>query len=244
MFGKISNHTDFEPLALEKHCLVRPVYSVHDIGSPDLIILGGSKSVAADLEELKRNGLFDKILELAKSAFILGICGGLQMLGKEILDPEHIETEKERTEGFNLLPLSSTFHKEKQLTLVENVRCPLEGSVCGYEIHHGKSEELPGTTKQIQGYFLDSEQNIYGYTCENVWASYIHGLFDNDVFRLNFINHVRAFKGLTPVSDYTPYTLETSLNKLADVIRKHVDMDAIYQSMGLASKKRGQNNAI
>lgn len=244
MFGKISNHTDFEPLALEKHCLVRPVYSVHDIGSPDLIILGGSKSVAADLEELKRNGLFDKILELAKSAFILGICGGLQMLGKEILDPEHIETEKERTEGFNLLPLSSTFHKEKQLTLVENVRCPLEGSVCGYEIHHGKSEELPGTTKQIQGYFLDSEQNIYGYTCENVWASYIHGLFDNDVFRLNFINHVRAFKGLNPVSDYTPYTLETSLNKLADVIRKNVDMDAIYQSMGLASKKRGQNNAI
>ena len=87
MLGKISNHTDFEPLALEKHCLVRPVYSVEDMGTPDLVILPGSKSVVADLEALKGNGLFDKILASTNTTFILGVCGGLQMLGAEISDP-------------------------------------------------------------------------------------------------------------------------------------------------------------
>lgn len=243
MLGKISNHTDFEPLALEKHCLVRPVYSVDDMGTPDLIILPGSKSVVPDLETLKENGLFDKILSMANTTFILGICGGLQMLGYEILDTLHIESCKEKTWGLNLLPLSSIFHEEKQLTLVENIQSPLDCPVYGYEIHHAQSMEIPVSEKNensITQYFRGENGTIYGYASKNIWATYLHGLFDNDVFRLNFINHVRAFKGLTPVSGYTPYTLETSLNKLADVIRKNVDMDAIYQSMGLSPKMKGK----
>lgn len=236
MLGKISNHTDFEPLALEKHCLVRPVYSIDDMGTPDLIILPGSKSVVADLEELKENSLFDKILSLADTCFILGICGGLQMLGYEILDPKHIESTNPRTAGFNLLPLSSTFYAEKQLTRVENIQTPLNCCISGYEIHHAKSTEI--AHNPITDYFQNDNGSIYGYAGRNVWATYIHGLFDDDVFRLRFINHIRTLKGLNLVSSCTPYTLENSLNKLADIVRQNVDMNAIYQSMGIEPKKR------
>lgn len=237
MLGKISNHTDFEPLALEGHCLVRPVYSAGELGAPDLIILPGSKSVAADLEELKQNGLFDKILTLANSSFIFGICGGLQMLGAEIVDPLHIESTKEKIMGFHLLPISTTFYAEKQLTCVEHIQTPLNCPIHGYEIHHAQSTEIPSSHSPITDYFRGENGTIYGYAGKNIWATYIHGLFDDDVFRLKFINHVRAFKGLPPVPSCTPYTLEISLSKLADIIRSNVDMDAIYESMGLDPKK-------
>lgn len=237
MLGKISNHTDFEPLALEKHCLVRPVYSVNDLGTPDLIILPGSKSVVADLEELKQNGLFEKILALADSSFILGVCGGLQMLGCEILDPLHIESTNPRTTGFNLLPINTTFYAEKQLTCVENIQTPLDCPIHGYEIHHAISTEISGADNPVTDYFRSESGTIYGYAGKNVWATYVHGLFDDDVFRLRFINHVRTLKGLNLVPSCTPYTLETSLNKLADIIRQNVDMTAIYESMGLKPKK-------
>ena len=234
MLGKISNHTDFEPLALEKHCLVRPVYSVEDMGTPDLVILPGSKSVVADLEALKGNGLFDKILASTNTTFILGVCGGLQMLGAEISDPLHIETTCPQTKGFGLLPLNSTFYEEKQLTLMEDIQTPLDCPIHGYEIHHAQSTEIPTQSNPVTGYFQSKNGTIYGYACKNVWATYIHGLFDDDVFRLRFINHVRTFKGLNPVSSCTPYALETSLNKLADIIRQNADMNAVYQSMGIS----------
>ncbi len=240
MLGKISNHTDFEPLALEEHCHVRPVYSPDDMGTPDLIILPGTKSVVADLEALKENGLFDAILAMADTTFILGVCGGLQMLGSEILDPLHIESTQEKTMGFDLLPLVTTFHEEKQLTLMENIQTPLDCPVYGYEIHHALSTETANAGKSenpITDYFKGENNTIYGYAGKNIWATYVHGLFDDDIFRLRFINLVRKFKGLNSVSSCTPYAVETSLNKLADTIRQNVDMDAIYQSMGIAPKK-------
>lgn len=240
MLNKISNHTDFEPLALEKHCRVRPVYTVNDMGTPDLIILPGTKSVVADLEALKENGLFDKILSMVGKSFVLGICGGLQMLGCEISDPLHIESYKEKIAGFNLLPLTSTFQKEKQLTLVGNIQSPLNCPVHGYEIHHAQSREIPNTglsENPITDYFRDENDNIYGYISKNVWTTYIHGLLDDDTFRLRFINHVRTLKGLNLVPSCTPYTLEASLNKLADIIRQNVDMKTIYESMGIEPKR-------
>lgn len=240
ILNKISNHTDFEPLALEKHCLVRPVYSPEDMGTPDLIILPGTKSVVADLEALKENGLFDKILSMVGKSLILGICGGLQMLGYDILDPLHIESNKEKTIGFDLLYLTTEFQKEKQLTLVENIKSPLNCLVHGYEIHHAKSwefERIVRPKNPITAYFRGENGTIHGYISRNVWATYIHGLFDDDVFRLRFINHVRTFKGLNPVSSCTPYALETSLNKLADIIRQNTDMNAIYKSMGITPYK-------
>lgn len=231
MLDKISNHTDFEPLALEKHCLVRPVYSEHELGTPDLIILPGSKSVAADLQKLKDNGLFQKIQERSKDTFILGICGGLQMLGTEISDPQSIETQSPVTDGFGLLPITSEFHKEKQLTVEENIQTPLNAAAYGYEIHHGQSTELsPGS---MDAYFKTSAGKICGYALNNVWATYIHGLFDDDIFRLQFINRVRAYKGLNPAASCTPYALDAALNSLADIVRNSVDMQAIYLSLGI-----------
>lgn len=234
MHDKISNHTDFEPLALETHCLVRPVYSVRELGTPDLIILPGSKSVAADLKKMQENGLADKIRQLSPTAFILGICGGLQMLGSKILDPDCIETDKPATDGMGLLPLTTEFQKEKHLTLAKNIQTPLAAETYGYEIHHGQSvEERPGAT---DAYFKNGAGEICGYTKGNIWATYIHGLFDDDTFRLQFINHVRTFRQLNPVSSCSPYALDASLDKLADIVRKSVDMDAVYAGMGIKPK--------
>lgn len=227
---KISNHTDFEPLALEEECHVYPVSRPEDFRDPDLIILPGSKSVIADLEKLHQNGISQKIKEYSENVFILGICGGLQMLGEEISDPEHIESGKDSTAGLGLLPVVSTFYKEKQLTVLENIQTPLKTPCFGYEIHHGLSKETDKS--KIQGYFY-SGQTVFGYARNNIWGTYVHGLFDDDTFRLKFLNHVRAFRGLEQQKSCTPYDLEKSLDKLAQTVRRHVDLKAIYKSMGL-----------
>lgn len=231
MLNKISNHTDFEALALEQDCIVRAVRTTQDFGDPDLVILPGSKSVVEDLKQIRSNGLAQKILEFSnKNGFILGICGGLQMLGKEILDPYHIETNEEKTAGLGLLPLTSTFNKEKCLTTVENIQSPLSSSIYGYEIHHGETTML---SKNFDAYFQDSHK-IYGYVKNTIWATYIHGLFDSDNFRHEFLNYIRQHLGLNKMQHYVPYNIEKSLDNLANIVRNNVDMNAIYQSLGLS----------
>ena len=242
MLGKISNHTDFEPLALEEECIVRAVRNTQDFGDPDLVILPGSKSVVEDLKHIKENGLAQKIVEFAQNnGFILGICGGLQMLGKEILDPHHIETNIEKTEGLGLLALSSIFNKEKCLTTVENIQSPLSSTIYGYEIHHGetteetriKQERSEKTINQnFDAYFHDKEK-VYGYAKNRIWATYIHGLFDNDSFRHEYLNYIRENLGLNKMTKYIPYNIEKSLDNLANIVRNNVDMQTIYKSLGL-----------
>ena len=233
MLNKISNHTDFEALALEPDCIVRAVRNIQDFGDPDLVILPGSKSVVEDLKYLQLNGLAQKILDFAKKeGFILGICGGLQMLGKEILDPYHIETKEEKIQGLGLLPLTSTFNKEKCLTTVENIQSPLSSSIYGYEIHHGETTMLENN---FDAYFQD-KQKIYGYAKNKIWATYIHGLFDNDTFRHEYLNYIRTQLGLNKMQHYHTYNIDKSLDKLASIVRNNVDMNTIYQSLGLIKK--------
>ncbi len=241
MLGRVSNYTDVAPLMFEQDVHVRPITRAQDFGNPDLIIIPGSKSVVHDLEELRRSGLAEKILaHAAQDKWIFGICGGLQMLGKEIHDPYAIESAQSTVHALGLMDLCSTFAKDKTLIKVRSAQTPLGVHAQGYEIHHGHtihgSSALPLFVRLGEGYGSE-EERICGYVTGRRYATYLHGIFDDDTFRRAFINHVRqdlhmpVFRGKGGT-----YNLESALDRLADIVRQHCNLPSIYASMGLTCK--------
>ena len=227
----ISNFTDFMPL--EQHPLlgVRYVQSVRELGAPDLVILPGTKSVAADLASLRSAGLEEPIRRHAeKGKWLLGVCGGLQMLGTDILDPLHMESPEERTPGLGLLELSTTFSSAKTLINVRRASTPLPVPAAGYEIHHGVTIHQESTTPVM----FREDGSPCGYGKGRIWATYLHGMLDGDQFRRAFINMVRKDSGLKAnPALHTAYDLDGALDRLADVVRKHLDLKTIYRALQL-----------
>ena len=202
---KISNFTDFDALNYEPDVSVRFVGSGDVIGTPDLIILPGSKNTLADLTYLKNSGLANEIKELAeKGTPVIGICGGNQMLGTAIYDPHHMEGDIEESEGLGLVNSTTTMKDQKtthQVTFdVENLHF-LNGifsgsELVGYEIHMGDTTPNDDTVKRcftitkrsevpitvVDG-FIDGRHQVMG--------TYIHGVFENDEFRRFIINQLR-----------------------------------------------------
>ena len=240
---KISNFTDFDALNYEPDVSVRFVGPGDVIGSPDLIILPGSKNTLADLNYLKESGLADEIKALAATGTpVIGVCGGNQMLGTAIYDPHHMEGDIEESEGLGLVNSTTTMKDQKtthQVTFdVENLHF-LNGTfsgtkLVGYEIHMGdttpnddsvkrcftitKRSETPITV--VDG-FIDGHHQVMG--------TYIHGVFDNDEFRRFIINQLRLRKGLeeTPVVFHYFEHKNNAYNRLADIVEEHLDMDYI-----------------
>ena len=227
----ISNFTDFMPL--EQHPLlgVRYVQSVRELGAPDLVILPGTKSVAADLASLRSAGLEEPIRRHAeKGKWLLGVCGGLQMLGTDILDPLHMESPEERTPGLGLLELSTTFSSAKTLINVRRASTPLPVPAAGYEIHHGVTSHQESSPPVM----FREDGSPCGYGKGRIWATYLHGMLDGDQFRRAFINMVRKDSGLKAnPALHTAYDLDGALDRLADVVRKHLDLKTIYRALQL-----------
>lgn len=237
MLRHVSNCTDFAPLAAEPDVRLRPIRGVEEWGAPDLIMLPGSKSVMADLEELRRSGLADKILAHAEDGkWLFGICGGLQIMGRALLDPGGVESSIPEMPGLGLIDLRSTFTAGKTLLRVERAETPL-GPTGGYEIHHGVTEHgpsaLPLFLRTGPAWTTEAER-MCGYVSGRRWATYLHGVFDDDAFRRAWIDHVRTDLGL-PARERMParYDLEKALDRLADIVRENSDMKTIYRSMGL-----------
>lgn len=236
MPGHVSNYTDFAPLAAEPDICLRPVRRIEDWGTPDVVILPGSKSVAADLEALRRSGLAGRILEhAARDRWIVGICGGLQMLGMTISDPCGIESPEQEIPGLGLMDLRTSFGRDKTLIRVQHAETPL-GPSGGYEIHHGHTEHGPSArplfVRQDGGH--TGTDPVCGYVCGRRWATYLHGLFDDDAFRRAWIDHVREDIGLPPQHrQLATWDLDRNLDRLADTVREHVDMATIYHRLGL-----------
>ncbi len=241
MLPRISNYTDMAPLMFEKDVHVRPIRRAEDFGTPDLIIIPGSKSVVSDLEALRRNGLAEKILRhAADDKWIFGICGGLQMLGKEIHDPHAIESTQSTVQALGLMDLHSTFAKEKTLIQVSSALTPLGVKAHGYEIHHGLTTHGPLAKPLFlrnDKDYVSQQERICGYVTGRRYATYLHGIFDDDTFRRAFIDHVRQDIHMPPYTGTTTtYNLESTLDRLASIVRTHCDMSRIYASMGLTCK--------
>ncbi|TGM03650.1 cobyric acid synthase [Leptospira barantonii] len=233
-YPRISNHTDIDALKAEPDVRVRIVRKLQDLGDPDVLILPGSKNVVTDLDHLRNVGLADRILTLAKSGRteVVGICGGYQMLGKNIFDPHRIETDRGSAEGLSLLPLETILEKNKSLKQVKATHLPSGCEVEGYEIHHGKTTAI-GDTRTI---FLNGTNEALGHSdlSDRIWGTYIHGVFDRDDFRRNFLDRIRIRNGKQPLIDVqVSYNLEKSLDRLASHVRQSLDMNLIYGALGL-----------
>lgn len=246
----ISNFTDFDALEDEPDVRLSYVGRGNRLGRPDLIIIPGSKNTIEDLYFLKRSGLAARIVELNRAGTpVIGICGGFQILGRELNDPLHTESEIPRMEGLGLLNISTTFYSEKVTTQVEGeaageglLFAGAKGSrVNGYEIHMGKTE-LASDVYPAFRILESSGKNINapdGAVSEDgmVFGTYIHGIFDSNGFRRQVLNNLRVKKGLMPLSAAGSITAfeqrNKDLDKLAAVVRGSLDMDKIYAIMGI-----------
>ncbi len=229
----ISNFTDFDAFSVEQDVRVRIVRRGDELGRPDAVVLPGSKNTLADLAYLKRSGLAEKIARLAAAgaADIVGICGGFQMLGREIRDPQCIESPDGRDMGLGLLAVDTTMAAEKTLTRATARHTPSGLGVHGYEIHHGQTP-----TGELTPLFVRSDGEAVGVAAPagRVWGTYLHGVFDADEFRRWFIDQLRLRKGLPAVGAVQGrYDIEPALDRLAAVVREGLDMQRFYRIMGL-----------
>lgn len=245
---KISNFTDFDALAHEQDVALYYVQSADMLGEPDIIMLPGSKNTTEDMLYLEKSGLAELIkAHAAAGKAVIGICGGYQMLGELICDPEHTESDNDQVAGLGLLGMKTIFAKEKLTSQVE-AECIDLGfmgqkinavGLKGYEIHMGKTEFTraeeahPFQIQLRRGKECASAEgtaNVAG----SVFGTYMHGVFDNDEFRRSVLNAVRAVKGLEPLANMRNVLAEKqqAYEHLADVVEAALDMDKLAEIMG------------
>ena len=223
MLKHLSNYTDFDALERDPRIHLFYTNNVDDLLKADIIILPGSKSTLDDLYELRRNGCAQAIVRAHREgATVLGICGGYQMMGVEVCDPDHVEGDIDRLPGLGLLPVTTTMSGEKR---TRQVTCEY-GS--GYEIHMGETRPFGDTVPRPLTHLCDGTDDGY-IVDEKCMGTYLHGILDNAPF-VDFLLRPYAEKlgqGTHPF-DYAAFK-EQQYNRLAEHVRRHVDMERIYQ---------------
>jgi adenosylcobyric acid synthase len=242
----ISNFTDFDPLFLDPGVHAYFCRKPDDIGHAHAMIVPGSKNTIDDMRWLRQSGFVEEITQKHRQGTVVfGVCGGYQMLGQEVRDPSGQESNAPLCSGLNLLPVVTTLQSEKTTVLVQG---QLEGifasiPVSGYEIHMGQSVGDPGyqpfsTVRTVPDGELrpDGAMNSDG----TVMGTYLHGIFDNDVFRQQWLNQIRDRVGLpAPItSDWSMLAARSeSFDRLASIVRQHMNMDVLYEILGLIPKR-------
>ena len=235
----ISNFTDFNVFDEYDGVEVRYVKEAYELGDPDLVIIPGSKNTIADMQAIRNNGLDEAIIKHAENGRpVFGICGGFQMLGNKIADPEGVEGGGE-TDGLNLLPVDTYLTGEKRRELSKG-RFGVTGGIfgglsgcaySGYEIHMGRSNALYDGLNAFT-------ENGSGYNCGNIYGTYVHGIFDEDGVADEIVRALYKAKGLTYNREKISRKSfkESQYDKLADMIRSNMDMKYIYKIMGLKAE--------
>jgi adenosylcobyric acid synthase len=237
----IANFDDFDPLDREPRVRLRYVESGDPLGAPDLIILPGTKSTVADLAYLRRIGLATEIISQAsRGCPIIGICGGYQILGASIHDPENVESSAVAIAGLGLLPVTTRFlpvkstHQVKAHTLLgRGILAKAQGTlISGYEIHMGQTSGASAQQPfQIRRRSQASCVDFDGILNEdgNVLGTYIHGLFHNDEFRRAILGELAERKGKALSAFAASFSMEQQYDRLAELVRKNLDMDLILR---------------
>ena len=220
---RLSNFTDFSPFSRFPTVSLRYVKNLFELGAPDLIILPGTKSTIADLKWLRQNGLEAEILKAAsRGTPVIGVCGGLQMLGRKISDPHGTESGGEIA-GMGLLPIETVFAEQKTRVQTSGTFSGIEGifaglnglSYRGYEIHMGQSDF---TSPVIR--------------CGDVYGTYVHGIFDEAGIAEAILRAVAGRRGITfdgkAAFDVRAYK-ESQYDLLAKTVREALDMDLVYR---------------
>ena len=223
MLQHLSNYTDFDALEQDPRIHLFYTNNVDDIGKADIIILPGTKSTLHDLYELRRNGCAQAIIRAHREgASVLGICGGYQLMGVEVCDPDHVEGDIQRLPGLGLLPITTTMGGEKTTRQVE---CEYGK---GYEIHNGETSPVDGAKPSPLLHLSDGREDGYRVN-DKCMGTYVHGILDNAAF-VDVL--LQPFSEKTRMKnrsfDYAAFK-EEQYDKLAAHVRQHVDMERIYQ---------------
>ena len=236
---RISNFTDFDPLEVESTVQVKYLKLSESLGYPDAVIIPGSKTTIADLLALQESGMAKQIQDyVAAGGTVLGICGGFQMLGQFIADPDGLEGYNGEYSGLNLLPLQTTMSRDKiacQRTVTSEY--PLAGfSIMGYEIHQGRSKFLhskkPKDTQTYHDLFDDASLGMVNNS-QSVWGCYLHGLFDNGAWRRSWLNKLRQRRGLSSLPTGVPNYREQReilFDSLADYIDEYLNLEPLIKN--------------
>jgi adenosylcobyric acid synthase len=224
----LSNFTDFNTLERDPRVHLFYTNNTEEIMKADIILLPGSKSTLSDLYELRRNGVAQAIVRAHREgATVVGICGGYQLMGQEVCDPDRTEGEIERLPGLGLLPVTTRIQGEK---ITRRVKFHFRDSedICeGYEIHMGATIPVEGE-KESPLNFLHCESRTDGYFKDHTcMGTYIHGILDNPSF-IDYLLKPFADKPEKTTFDYKTFK-EEQYDRLADHIRSHVDIPLIYK---------------
>ncbi len=233
----IANFNDFDPLAIEPDVRLRVVQGPGTLGRPDAVLIPGTKNTLHDLRFLRESGLARALLDLAAAGRteLVGVCGGMQMLGRRVHDPGAVESRRQGGEGLGLLELETSFFPHKILRQIQVTHRPSGLALRGYEIHHGR------TIAAGRNVIMETGGEVIGIENETgiVWGTYLHGIFDDDAFRRWFVDRLRVRRGLPALGAIQArYDLEPALARLAAHVRAHVDMNQIYRMMGCRGANR------
>ncbi|GAX89222.1 cobyric acid synthase CobQ [Effusibacillus lacus] len=250
-FPLISNFTDVDPLRFEPDVSLRFVSSPDELGQPDLIILPGTKNTVDDLLWLTQKGLAARLVAMPPAANILGICGGYQMLGSRLLDPDLVESNLPELQGLGLLDITTRFlpHKTtvqaagRVLDMPGAASCLTGLTVEGYEIHMGRSER--GNVRPFarlcsaNGVHEDGAVNRDG----TVIGTYLHGILHNDEWRRSFLDGIRVKKGLLPIGKTTSNYKRRmeAFDQWADAVETAIDMDRLLSIMKNKGEHKSEN---
>jgi adenosylcobyric acid synthase len=232
---RIANFDDFDPLKSEPGVRVRFVERGEELGQPAAVILPGSKTTLADLAWLRQSGLAERIIGLAQADTpVVGLCGGYQMLGRSLLDPDGSEAEPGASAaGLDLLPIETIFAGDKRTVQVQaTLQTPvgplaaLQGApIQGYEIHMGRSRYLDAQVAPLCHIGPAGQGHADGALAGQgrIWGTYLHGIFDNDALRHAWL------RSLGWVEDGQMFDRQLAYDRLAEHVRSHLDMTAIQR---------------
>ncbi|MGF6593987.1 cobyric acid synthase [Pseudomonas sp. 2835] len=226
---RISNHTDFDPLRLHPQVDLQFIGPGQPIPPADLIILPGSKSVRGDLAQLRERGWDEAISRhLRYGGKVLGICGGLQMLGRRVQDPLGLEGPAGASDGLGLLDFVTVLEAEKQLRNVAGTLQLEQAAISGYEIHAGVTQ---GPALERPAVLLDNGRADGAISADGqILATYLHGLFEAP----HCCAALLRWAGLQEVELIDYHALrERDIERLADLVEQHLDTARLRQLCGL-----------
>ena len=227
-FPRISNFTDFNVFEQNENVSLRYVTSCEELEKADMIILPGSKNTIGDLKWMRQNGIEAMVKKMSEKVPVFGICGGFQMLGESISDPESVE-EGGNISGMGLLDTKTVLRSEKTRTRITGKINTLDGFFSnlsdlefeGYEIHVGESVSNGSTLSDTV--ISDKSGRVYG--------TYVHGIFDKKGIAKAVIDALAREKNVIidddGLMDYASFK-EKEYERMADILREHLDMEKIY----------------